>query len=431
MRLVHQALHERGLLLRAAPNLVRPLEFVIPTYHWWERPFYATGLHLYDRLAGALGLGSSRGLSAAEVKERLPTIATKNLRGGVLYHDAQFDDARFAIALAQTFVALGGTALNYARVEHLASPKSDLHTLRVRDLEENGTFEIEARTVINAGGIFCDEIRLLEDAHAGRTVVPSRGSHCVIDAQFLPGETALMVPNTDDRRVLFAIPWLGRVLLGTTDIAVDRAELEPEPSAGEIEFILRHAGRYLEPAPVVENVTSCFAGLRALAAAEESSRKKTALMPRDHRVIVSANGLVTINGGKWTTYRLMAQDAVDAAAQSARLPARRCLTDKLSLQRGATAGGPPLHPRLPYTTGDVIAAVRSEMARSVADTLARRTRALFLDARAALEMAPRVASIMAEELQRDEAWIASQLGAFRELAFRYLPHSADASKSDN
>jgi glycerol-3-phosphate dehydrogenase len=432
MQLVQQALHERGLLLRAAPDFVHPLEFVIPTYRWWERSFYAAGLHLYDRLAGSLGLGQSRGLSADEVKARLPTIVANHLRGGVLYHDAQFDDARFAVALAQAFVALGGTALNYAPVEALAASGTPrgTHIIRGCDAENGEAFEIEAKSVINATGVFCDDIRRMEEPQANATVVPSQGSHLVLDAQFLPGNTALMVPNTDDRRVLFAIPWLGRLLVGTTDVAVERAVLEPRPTEREIEFILAHAGRYLDPAPARTHVRSCFAGLRGLALAKQSARK-TARMPRDHRVLVSEQGLVTINGGKWTTYRLMARDAVDAAARAAHLPERRCLTDKLLFRRSDRIPGEQLHPRLPDTSGDVITAVRHEMARTVADTLARRTRALFLDADAALEIAPRVARIMAAELQRDEAWIENQLVRMRALAANYVIAPSSESKSES
>jgi len=432
IRLVKQALHERGLLLRAAPDLVRPLEFVIPTYRWWEGSFYATGLQLYDRLAGSLGIGKSRVLSTSEVKERLPTIVTRNLRGGVSYHDAQFDDARFAVTLAQTLVALGGTALNYARVEQLARSDAGIPTciLRGRDLETNAAFEIEAKAVINATGVFCDEIRRMEEPQTHATVVPSQGSHLVLDSSFLPGRTALMVPNTDDRRVLFAIPWCNRVLVGTTDVAVGRPTLEPHPSTREIEFLLAHAGRYLDPAPVGANVRSCFAGLRGLAVAAQSTRK-TARMPRDHRVLVSERGLVTINGGKWTTYRLMARDAVNAAARLGHLPERQCLTDKLHYPPPQRIAGEMLHARLPYTTGDVIAAVRHEMARTVADTLARRLRALFLDVDAAGEVAPRVASIMAAELERDEAWIAQQLPMMRELASNYALASATGSNNES
>jgi glycerol-3-phosphate dehydrogenase len=258
--------------------------------------------------------------------------------------------------------------------------------------------------------------------------MPSQGSHLVLEANFLPGTTALMVPNTDDRRVLFAIPWLGRVLVGTTDVAVDRPVLEPHPTSREIEFVLQHIGRYLDPAPVAANVRSCFAGLRGLALADDRARK-TSLMPRDHRVFVSEKGLVTTNGGKWTTYRLMARDAVDVAARIAQLPERRCLTDKLCFPPSARVPGELLHPRFPYTTGDVIAAVHHEMARTVTDTLARRTRTLFLDAAAALEIAPRVAAIMAAELGRDHAWIESQLAAVRRLAANYALGSSTKSNS--
>lgn len=419
IHLVRQALRERGLLLRNAPDLVHRLDFIIPSYQWWESAYYRAGLILYDLLAGSLGLGSSRHLSRLETLDQLPSLAPHRLRGGTLYRDAQFDDARLSIALAQTLSALGGTALNYLSVVALLKSNGLVRGMRVRDLESGDEFEIAARVVINATGVFCDAVRALDDPRAIRMIVASQGTHLVVDRAFLPGQSALMIPKTDDGRVLFTIPWNSRILIGTTDTPVRDHVIEPRPLAVEIDFLLEHTARYLVRAPTREDVRSVFAGLRPLV--NQRSDKKTAALPRDHTIEVSASGLVTITGGKWTTYRLMAQETIDIAAQKGGLKPRPCTTNKLALHVARSLDGQPLHHALPYSAEEVTDAVRTEMARTVADVLARRTRALILDARAAMEIAPRVASLMAAELGRDQNWQDAQVHAFQELARGYLP----------
>lgn len=442
--LVREALHERGLLRRLAPHLVRDLGFVVPIYDWWEGPFYGMGFKLYDALAGDLGIAPSRRLSRRETLARIPTVRVDGLKGGVIYHDAQFDDARLAISLARTFTEIGGVAANYCKVIRLLKSRGRVCGVVVRDEEHpaRATFEIRARVVINATGVFGDAIRRLDRRDAEPLARPSQGVHLVLDRSFLPGDSAIMVPHTEDGRVLFAVPWHDRVLLGTTDTPVDKASAEPAPLASEIAYLLRHAARYLARAPKRADVLSMFAGLRPLFSARKGS--PTAALSREHYIEISPSGLVTVIGGKWTTYRRMGEDVVQKAAESAGLPPRASGTAQLNLHGWTTAPalGPlsvygadaavvealakadpalaaPLHPRLPYRGAEVVWAVRHEMARTVEDVLSRRTRALLLDARAAVEAAPHFAERMAAELGKSRKWIDSQLAEFRKIGKRY------------
>ena len=438
--LVRSALRERATLHRNAPHLVRDRAFVVPSYRWWSTPYYALGLGLYDLLAGKR---ASRIAARAEVLELAPTLRREGLRGGVVYADGQFDDARLAIALMRTAQDLGATAANYVAVEGFLKDGPRIAGVRARDVETGEAFAIAARAVVNATGVYADAIRRLDDPGAAPRIAPSQGAHLVLDRAFLPGEAAVMIPRTDDGRVLFAIPWHDRVVIGTTDTPMTALPAEPRPLPEEIAFLLDHAGRYLGRAPVAGDVLSTFAGLRPLVGAGGGRTKSLA---RDHVVIASSSGLVTVVGGKWTTYRLMGADAVDRAAEVGGLARRPCATEDLKLHgwvEGAGDGplavygsdgpalrrlmaerpgwGEPLHPRLPYLAGEVAWAARHELARTVEDVLARRTRALILDARASIEAAPRVAEILADELGLDEAWRAGQVEAYRGLARGYLP----------
>ena len=313
--LVLEALKERGRLLRNASHLVRDLPFVVPVYDWWEGPFYGIGLRLYDLLAGREGFGPSMNLSREETLARLPTIEPDGLRGGVVYYDGQFDDARLAINLAQTAADLGATVLNYARVVGLTRNDDFVDGAVFVDEETGQEHEVGARVVVNATGVFTDSVRRMADPSVTPMVQASQGVHVVVDASFMPGDTAIMVPETDDGRVLFAIPWHDRVVIGTTDTPVDEPSLEPRPLPEELEFILHHAAQYLTKDPHPEDVLSTFAGLRPLVG---SGDDETAEISRDHTVHISRGGLVTITGGKWTTYRKMAEDTVDRAAVIAR-----------------------------------------------------------------------------------------------------------------
>jgi glycerol-3-phosphate dehydrogenase len=445
--LVLEALHERGLLIQNAPHLVHHLPFVVPVYDWWEGPFYGIGLKLYDALAGRLGLGPSRNLSREETLERIPTVEPDGLRGGVIYYDGQFDDSRLAVTLACTLADLGGTPLNYVRVTGLL--RSDrggtgaIEGVRAVDEESGREMEIRARVVVNATGVFTDQVRRMDDPGAGSMVTASQGVHIVLDRTFLPGDSAIMVPHTSDGRVLFAVPWHGRVIVGTTDTPVPEASLEPRALDEEVEFLLTHAIRYLTRDPLASDVLSVFAGLRPLVGSPDSETKA---ISRDHTLVVSPSGLVTITGGKWTTYRRMGADTVTQAAIVAGLPERESGTEHLKLHGWTNEVDPTepwsvygtdwlqlealerarpelahrLHPSLPYRASEVVWAARFEMARTVEDVLSRRLRALLLDARASVEMAPRVAELLAEELGHGSAWEEGQVAAYTELAQGYV-----------
>jgi glycerol-3-phosphate dehydrogenase len=422
VQLVLEALQERGRLRRNAPHIVHDLAFVLPCYRWWEKPFYGSGLTAYDLLAGRWRFGRSKSVSAREVQRRLPTIRTAGLRGGIVYHDGQFDDARLLIHLIRTAVDRGAVVLNYAPVVRLLhGPGGAVTGVVILDAEGGSEWEATARVVVNAAGPFCDEVRRLADPNAAPIVAPSQGSHVVLDRSFLPGDSALLVPQTPDGRVLFAIPWHGHTLVGTTDIEVPSAPIEPRATDHEIDFILETAGRYLARRPERSDVLSTFAGIRPLVRAGGGS---TAALARDHIIRVDMPCLVTITGGKWTTYRRMAEDCVNRAAALAGLPRRVCPTRELPIHGwdpdagrfgnlavyGSDAPairalveadptlGERLHPALPYIGAEVVWAVRQELARTVEDVLARRTRAAFLNAAAANEMAPKVAALLSREL---------------------------------
>jgi glycerol-3-phosphate dehydrogenase len=419
LKLVRTALRERGRLARNAPHLVRDLDFVIPAYGLTDRTFYGLGLKLYDTLAGPLSLGPSLMLSRAETMEHLINIEPAGLRGGVLYHDAQFDDARLAVTLALTATDHGAVLLNHAEVLEFARDGDRITGVLARDRIGGGGLMVRARQVINATGIFVDALRSVEDPAAAPLVSVSQGAHLVLPRRFLPGASALMVPKTDDGRVLFAIPWRDRVLVGTTDTARPAPETEPRALAEECAFLLEHARRYLADDPSPADVLSVFAGQRPLVRGEAGAQTKS--LSRDHAISVGPGGLLTVTGGKWTTYRLMAEEVVDLAAKVAGLPPKPCPTADLPLRASIPIrpGSEILHPRLPYFEAEVRRAAREESAQTVEDVLSRRTRCLLLDAHAASACAPRVAAILAEEFGRNEAWVAAQVSSFQALAATY------------
>ncbi len=412
--LVMEALKERGLLARNAPHMVKNLAFVVPTYDWWESPFYGIGLKLYDLLAGKYGFGASRLLSREETLQRLPTLNTEGLRGGVVYFDGQFDDARLLIHMMFTAAAHGALLLNYAEVTGVvADGEGFVGGVIYRDVETGETVEARANVVINATGPFTDVLRRKADPGAVPMIAPSQGIHLVFDSSFLPGESAIMVPHTSDKRILFAIPWHGHTVVGTTDTAIPAAVEEPVATQPEIEFILGTAALYLAKKPTRTDVLSVFAGIRPLVRAGEVG--STAALSRDHTIRIEDSGMITICGGKWTTYRRMAEDCVNQAATLALLPERPCVTETLRIHASEPLPpSTPLHHALPYTEAHVIRAAREELARTVEDVLARRTRALFLNTAAALEMAPRVAALLEAETGRDP-----QLQDFQTLAGNY------------
>ncbi len=444
IKMVRHALHERGLMIRNAPHLAHVLEFVIPAYRWWEKAFYGIGLTVYDLLSGRLGLGHSRVLSLATTLEMIPTVNQAGLRGGILYTDGQFDDSRLAATLALTATDQGAVLLNYFPVKGLLKQQGQVAGAIATDAETGRDYKIQARAVLNATGIFTDSVRQMDDPEAKQMLSVSQGAHIMLDRSFLPGHAALMIPHTEDGRVLFAVPWHQHVIVGTTDIPTPNISLEPKAMQEEIDFLLRNATRYLARPVTRADVQSIYAGQRPLIKAGHG--EKTSALSRDHTVITSKSNLVTITGGKWTTYRRMGEDAINHLTEIFGLEPRPSKTEKLRLHgylEGASAEDPHsvygsdypqiaqlaqespelgqlLHKRLPYQAAEVVWAARHEMARTVEDVLSRRTRALLLDARASQEAAPEVARLLARELGRDVAWQQAQVEQFRQLAENYI-----------
>jgi glycerol-3-phosphate dehydrogenase len=446
--LVVEALRERGYLRKNAPHLVKSQRFIIASYRWWEKPFYSIGLTMYDLLSGSMSLGRSKPVSRKEVIKRIPYIEKKNLKGGVQYYDGQFDDARLAVNMMQTAIDNGAAVVNYAMVTSLIkNQEGRISGVKVRDEIEGGEFELRGHCIINATGIFVDSVIHLDNPDEHPLVRPSQGVHLVVDKSFLGGEDAIMVPKTSDGRVMFGVPWHDRVILGTTDIPVNEFVLEPKALKEEVDFILETAGRYLEKKPERKDVLCVFAGLRPLAAPKKNADgAKTREISRRHKLVVSPSGLVTITGGKWTTYRQMAKETLDLALRSNGLNFRPCRTthlrihgyiknpdrskwmhiygsdeaEILKLQEENAAFTEKLDERYDFTVAEVVWAVRKEMARTIDDVLARRLRILFLDARVSIEMAPKVASIMAAELKRNSDWERQQVKEYGEIASSYI-----------
>ena len=450
LTLVLDALRERGHMLRNAPHLVHDLSFIVPAYSYLSLPYYGVGLKVYEQLSGRLSFGRSQLLSRKTTLEKLPGVRSDGLCGGILYHDGQFDDARYAIALLRTFQDLGGTAINYIEAVGLIERQGKIVGIQARDREGDSVFDLQAKTVINACGVHAEETIALnarkDNGHPrGDLLAISQGSHFVLPHSFLPGNTALMIPKTADGRVLFAIPWHNALLVGTTDVPVDTKSPEPRALPQEKQFLLDHIARYLGHAPRPEEILSVWSGLRPLV---RKGGVATSKLSRDHTILVAPSGLITVTGGKWTTYRRMGQDTIDRAEQVAAFPKRPSTTLELKLHgwvpdatnaesawesvygsdlpalRALSAENPDLDalldPRLPFKLREVVWAARHEMARTVEDVLARRTRALLLDARAAIGAAPVVAALLARELGRSEEWKANDLASFLETAKGYL-----------
>lgn len=444
--LVKEALYERGLLVKNAPHLVSNQSFIIPTYKRWDNFLYTFGLKVYDFLAGKLSFGKSEHISKEKTLSRLTTIKSENLKGGVVYQDGQFDDSRLAINIAQTCIENGATVLNYFKVQKLLKNNGGIvDGVIAQDIETGIFYSIKTKVVINATGIFTDEILKMDNPNAKNIVRPSQGVHLVVDKSFLPGDDAIMIPKTNDGRVLFLVPWHNKVLIGTTDTLIESHSLEPKPLEEEIDFIISNANSYLNKNISKKDVLSIFAGLRPLAASKDES-EKTKEISRSHKIIVSPSKIITITGGKWTTYRRMAQDSVNRAILSSGLPNIPCksktvkihgameVVDKtnhlciygsdqaaiLKLIKELPDLGDKLHPSLPYTKAEVIWAIRNEMARTVEDVLARRVRALFMDAKVAIEMTPLVATLLANELDKDETWKQQQIKNFISIANQYV-----------
>ncbi|KAA5828006.1 glycerol-3-phosphate dehydrogenase/oxidase [Algibacter amylolyticus] len=444
--LVKEALYERGLMLKNAPHLVGDQSFIIPNYSWWDSFFYTIGLKVYDFLSGKLSFGKSSRISKDETETRLKTLKKKRLKGGVVYHDGQFDDSRLAINLAQTCIEHGATVLNHFKVTNLLkNDTGKICGVQAVDSETKASYTLNSRAVINATGVFTDDVLKMDNAQAKDKIRPSQGVHVVLDKSYLPGNDAIMIPKTKDGRVLFLVPWHNRVVVGTTDTLMESHSLEPKALSQEVEFIIETANAYLTKPVGKQDVLSIFAGLRPLAAPKDNS-EKTKEISRSHKIIKSKSGLITITGGKWTTYRRMAQDTINRVIKLGKLPNAKCITKTL-LIHGADGAldksehlyvygsdkkyiialikkspelGEKLHERLEFTKAEVVWAIRNEMARTLDDVLARRVRVLFLDAKVAVEIAPVVASILATELGRNEAWEKEQIASFTKIASHYI-----------
>jgi glycerol-3-phosphate dehydrogenase len=442
IRLVRDALRERGLLLKNAPHIAHPLKLVLPAYRWYEKLYYGLGLKLYNFLSAKLSLGKTEILSVKKTQEYIRGLDGKKLSGGVVYYDGQFDDARLCVTLALTASDIGATILNHAAVTGLIREQDQVKGVHIRDLLTGISYEARGTIVINATGVFVDEILRMDEDGLPASVTPSQGIHLVVEKRFFPNEHALLIPSTDDGRVLFAVPYHNRVIIGTTDTAVENIEPEPKALEAEVDFVINHFNRYVHTGLQRKDIKSVFAGLRPLV--KIPGKKKTALLPRDHTIWKSKGGMLNISGGKWTTYRKMAQELILKAHYESGLAYTRCQTETLKLHGwmkkvdyedplyyyGSDAAAirylqhqgysQLLHPDLPYTTAEVIWAVGHEMAMTLEDVLARRTRALFLDAKATLEAAPMVAELMRKELNLSEAWKEEQLRSFTFLAQSYL-----------
>ncbi|MGG7033709.1 MAG: FAD-dependent oxidoreductase [Flavobacterium sp.] len=446
--LVREALKERGFMLKNAGHLVKNQSFVIPVYNRWSGYFYTIGLKFYDLLAGNSSFGKSEFLSKEKTIKLLPTVKQEKLKGGIIYHDGQFDDARLAINLAQTAVEKGACVLNYTKVTQLIKDKENkICGVEIKDMETGEKHKLKGNAIINATGVFTNTILNLDNPEHEKSIVPSQGIHLVFDKSFLPGENALMIPKTNDGRVLFIVPWHDKIIVGTTDTLIEKPSLEPKALETEIDFILETAQRFLTKKPKRSDILSVFSGLRPLAA-PKSKGQNTKEISRSHQIIVSASGLISIIGGKWTTYRKIAEDAINKAIETHHLPKTKCETENISvhgnkitndsdrenhlyvygsdipeilkLQQNNPELKEKLHPNYPYTLAEVVWAIRNEMARTVEDILARRLRLLFLDAKAAIECSKKVSVLLAKELNKDAVWEQNQIAEFKKTAEGYL-----------
>lgn len=443
IKLVKEACKERGLLQKNAPHLVKNQTFIIPVYHFLDKIKYTVGLKLYDWIAGRLSLGRSVFISKKDALLALPGIKQKGLKGGVLYHDGQFDDSRLAINLAQSILEAGGCAVNYVSVVDLVKKEEGQITgAIVKDLETETLHPIKARAVVNATGVFVDGILKMDYPDAKEMVVASQGIHLVIDKKFFPSKHALMIPETSDGRVLFAVPWHNEVVLGTTDTPVGKPSLEPVALEKEIEFILGTASKYLVEPITRKDVLSVFAGLRPLAAPKDET-EKTKEISRNHKIVISSSKLFTIIGGKWTTFRKMGEDMIDTIEKHLQWEKKTTRTEhkkihgfeenvnwenplyfygsdeSLLKEKINGSANKWLSNTLRIHEWQVRWAVQQEMARTVEDVLARRTRALFLDAKESIRISDKVAHIMAEELGQNNDWIQKQINDFTKLAQQY------------
>lgn len=431
IKLVREALRERGYLLKNAPHLTSVQTFIVPVFSWWEKMFYGIGLKVYDLLSGKLSLGDTQILSTKETVAHLPTINAEKLSGGILYFDGQFDDSGLAIEIAATAIKKGATVINYCKATGFSKTNGQITAVECLDVLSEKKYTIKAKAIVNATGVFTNAVVQMDEPLQHDLVSPSQGIHLVIDAKFFPGTDAMMIPKTDDGRVLFAVPWHDKVVLGTTDTPIEEISFEPKPLEEEIEFIIKHINRYCTTLITRADINSVYVGLRPLV--KQKTQISSALISREHHLSVSPTGLITITGGKWTTYRKMAADAVDNAAFIGKLNKEKCITAKTKIGdelekesrmqeilKDDASLAEKIHAKYTFTKAQIVYAVKYEMAMSVEDILARRIRLLYLDARLAIELAPMVASIMAPYLEKDKSWEAADVASFTQLADQYI-----------
>jgi len=445
LSLVMEALKERAILKRNAPHIVHDLQFIVPNYDWWEGPFYGIGLKLYDLLARKESFGDSIFLSKEETIKHLPTIEQKDLQGGILYHDGQFDDTRLLTSMMRTAENLGATLLNYTKLVDLTKTDHQITGAIIQDQQTALKSEIQAKVIINATGVYADKIRQKDKSSLTNIMKGSQGIHIVLDKDFLPGDKAIMIPHTKDGRVLFAVPWHGKLLIGTTDTPLDSYPLDSIPQKQEIDFLLNHASEYLVKNPTLKDIKSIFSGIRPLVT--DGNPSNTAEISREHKIEVSDSGLVSIMGGKWTTYRKMAKDVINVASTLVSLPRVKSKTQHLKLHgydRDAENYGhlsiygsdaliiqklytenksyqELIHPAYSITKGQIIFSIRFEKAKTIEDLLARRTRLLFLDAVVSILVAPKIAQILATELNKGPKWLQTEIENFIKIANTYIP----------
>ena len=437
LSLVIEALKERGIMLNNAPHLARNMSFIIPTYDWWDTPFYGIGLKVYDLMAGKLGLGPSKFLSKKETIEKIPNVNQDELNGGIIYHDGQFDDARMGISLARTVEEHGGAVVNYLKWNSFIYENGQVSGIKVTDQISQCSYALKAKVVVNATGVFAEKIMRTDEPKVELKIKPSQGVHLVLDKSFLKSENAIMVPNTSDGRVLFAVPWHDVVVVGTTDTEVNKISIEPKATDQEIDFILSNAEKYMTRKPKRSDVKSVFSGLRPLISRENKSSKS---LSRKHTIYKSKKGVYHLLGGKWTTYRKMGKDVLDLIESTGQLKLKPSKTEELKIfgYKSNVAWSDPLHfygsekehvmsmgsnkplsPLLPLTEAQIIYAIRYEMALNIEDVLSRRTRCLLLNAKECISIAPEVARIMRSELNAEENWEQEQIKLFLDLAKNY------------
>lgn len=430
IRLVLEALRERGRLLINAAHLSSVQAFIIPVFSWWEKWFYLIGLKLYDLMAGSHSIGDTKVLSKKEIIEAIPAINTTQLTGGVLYYDGQFDDSTMCIEMAATAIKHGATVINYCKATGFIKTNQKITGVYIVDETNNDIFEIHSKAVVNATGVFTNTVMQLDDTKLHDYITPSQGIHLMIDPHFFPGTNAMMIPKTSDGRVLFAVPWHGKIILGTTDTAIDKITIEPKPLEEEINFILTHFNKYCSNPITRKDILSVYVGLRPLI---KHSGIQSAQLSRAHSLTVSNSGLITITGGKWTTYRQMAEDTIDNAIFVGKLKKSICITKTLPIGEPNLKGNilkqiiaenldwnQPIHPNFAFKKAEIIYAIRNQMALHLEDVLARRIRLLYLDARIAIQVAPEVARIMAKEMEKDAGWTMNEINGFTDLAKQYI-----------